>query len=64
VAIPTLSFAAPLAVPAHATALRAQGGASPDGDIVEDATGLPADHASAALSGGTWLLQVAVFDPV
>ena len=38
---------------------------SPDGDIVEDATGAAAGHhhATAALSGGTWLLQVAVFAP-
>jgi hypothetical protein len=38
---------------------------SPDGDIVEDAAGLAAGphDATAALSGGTWLLQVAVLAP-
>jgi hypothetical protein len=38
---------------------------SPDGDVVEDATGVAAGphRASAALTGGTWLLQVAVLAP-
>jgi hypothetical protein len=39
---------------------------SPDGDLVEDAVAYQTgDHAAAAaLSGGTWLLQLAVFEPV
>jgi hypothetical protein len=36
---------------------------SPDGDLVEDALAASAgsDSASAPLSGGTWLLQLAAF---
>jgi hypothetical protein len=38
---------------------------SPDGDLVEDALAAsPGGHAAtASVSGGTWLLQVAAFKP-